>query len=82
MGRDAARFSPSEALQTPESAGFKADRVEKALHLPNLPNALDSHPFLKSTWVLKDGTALNMLKLELPGLSVDIDLNNIAAQET
>lgn len=75
------KFSPSEALQAAETAGFKADMVGKALHLPNPLNALNAHPFLKSKWVLKGGTALNMLKLELPGLSADIDLNYTGAPD-
>jgi predicted nucleotidyltransferase component of viral defense system len=53
--------------------------VEKVLHLLNLLNALNSHPFLKGKWVLKGGTALNMFIFDLPRLSVDIDLNYIGA---
>jgi predicted nucleotidyltransferase component of viral defense system len=73
------KFSPSEVSQTAETTGFKAEMVEKVLHLLNLLNALNSHPFLKGKWVLKGGTALNMFKLDLPRLSVDIDLNYIGA---
>jgi len=73
------KFSPSEVLPAAEATGFKADMVEKVLHLLNLLNTLNSHPFLKGKWVLKDGTALNMFKLDLPRLSVDIDLNYIGA---
>ncbi|HEC61403.1 MAG TPA: nucleotidyl transferase AbiEii/AbiGii toxin family protein [bacterium] len=53
--------------------------VEKVLHLLNLLNALNSHPFLKGKWVLKGGTALNLFVFDLPRLSVDIDLNYIGA---
>ncbi len=60
-----------------ESTGFRAEMVEKVLHLLNLLGALNSHPFLKGKWVLKGGTALNMFMLDLPRLSVDIDLNYI-----
>jgi len=73
------KYSPSEVFQTVEATGFKAELVEKVLHLLNLLNALNSHPFLKGKWVLKGGTALNMFKLDLPRLSVDIDLNYIGA---
>ena len=73
------KFSPSEVLPVAESTGFKAEMVEKVLHLLNLLNALKSHPFLKGKWVLKGGTALNMFMLDLPRLSVDIDLNYIGA---
>ncbi len=51
--------------------------VEKVLHLLNLLNALNSHPFLKGKWALKGGTALNMFVLDFLRLSVDIDLNYI-----
>ena len=60
-----------------ESTGFRAEMVEKVLHLLNLLGALNSHPFLKGKWVLKGGTALNRFMLDLPRLSVDIDLNYI-----
>jgi predicted nucleotidyltransferase component of viral defense system len=71
------KFSSSEILPATESTGFKAEMVEKVLHLLNLLTTLNSHPFLKGKWVLKGGTALNMFVLDLPRLSVDIDLNYI-----
>ena len=79
MGGSAVKFSPSEVLPVVEVTGFKAEMVEKVLHLLNLLNVLNSHPFLKGKWVLKGGTALNMFMLPLPRLSVDIDLNYIGA---
>ena len=71
------KFSASEILPVVETTGFRAEMVEKVLHLLNLLSALNSHPFLKGKWVLKGGTALNMFMLDLPRLSVDIDLNYI-----
>jgi len=71
------RFSPSEILPVTKSTGFKEEIIEKVLHLMNLLNALNSHPFLKGKWVLKGGTALNLFELDMPRLSVDIDLNYI-----
>lgn len=59
------------------STGFKPEMVEKVLHLLNLLSTLNSHTFLKGKWVLKGGTALNLFVLNLPRLSVDIDLNYI-----
>lgn len=79
MGRGAVRFSSSEILPIAESTGFKAEMVEKVLHLLNLLNTLNSHPFLKGKWALKGGTALNLFMFDLPRLSVDIDLNYIGA---
>lgn len=72
-------FSPSEVMTAAETTGFKAEMIEKVLHLLNLLNGLNSHPFLKGKWVLKGGTALNVFMLDLPRLSVDIDLNYIGA---
>jgi predicted nucleotidyltransferase component of viral defense system len=77
LGGSAVKFSSSEILPVAVSTGFRAEMVEKVLHLLNLLNALNSHPFLKKKWVLKGGTALNMFVFDLPRLSVDIDLNYI-----
>ena len=49
------------------------------LHLLNLLNGLNSHPFLEGEWALKGGTALNIWVLDHPRLSVDIDLNYVRA---
>jgi hypothetical protein len=38
-------FSPSEILPVAESTGFRADVIEKVLHLLNLLNMLNSHPY-------------------------------------
>jgi len=73
------KFSSSEILPAAESTGFKAEMVEKVLHMLNLLTTLNSHPFLKGKWVLKGGTALNLFVFDLPRLSVDIDLNYIGA---
>jgi len=72
-------FSPSEILPVAESTGFRADVIEKVLHLLNLLNMLNSHPFLKGKLVLKGGSALNLFVFNIPRLSVDIDLNYIGA---
>lgn len=71
------KFSSSDILPVVETTGFDAEILERVLHLLNLLNAFNSHPFLKRKWVLKGGTALNMFVLEFPRLSVDIDLNYI-----
>ena len=73
------KLSVSEILPVADSTGFRTEMLEKVIHLINLLNALNSHPFLKRKWVLKGGTALNMFIFNLPRLSVDIDLNYIGA---
>ncbi len=75
------KFSSSDVLQVAEVTGFRAGMVEKVLHLMNLLNALNSHPFLKGKWILKGGTALNLFVSDVPRLSVDIDLNYVGALE-
>ncbi|ORC37399.1 hypothetical protein B4O97_04195 [Marispirochaeta aestuarii] len=72
-------LSPAEILPIAESTGFNPIMIEKVIHLMNLLNGLNSHPFLKRKWVLKGGTALNLFIFDLPRLSVDIDLNYIGA---
>jgi len=41
------KFSRSEVLPIAESTGFKPDMIEKVLHLLNLLNNLNRHPYLK-----------------------------------
>lgn len=60
---------------------FRMDTLEKALRLLSLLESLRSHPFLKNRWALKGGTALNLFHLDLPRLSVDIDLNYIGSPD-
>ena len=81
MGRRVVIFSSSEILLVADSTGFNANLVEKVLHLLNLLNTLNSHPFLKRKLALKGGSALNLFLFNIPRLSVDIDLNYIGAVE-
>ena len=62
-----------------EATGFRPEILEKVIHLLSLLEGFRSHPFLKSRLALKGGTALNLFVLDLPRLSVDIDLNYIGA---
>ena len=61
------------------ASGFRAEALEKVLRLLELLDGVRSHPFLKSRVVLKGGTALNLFVLDVPRLSVDIDLNYTGA---
>ena len=58
---------------------FPAESLEKVLRLVELLDGLRSHPYLNGRLALKGGTALNLFLLDLPRLSVDIDLNYIGA---
>jgi Nucleotidyl transferase AbiEii toxin, Type IV TA system len=56
---------------------FPAHNLEKVLRLRELLTEFHRHTFLKGKLVLKGGTALNLFYLNLPRLSVDIDLNYV-----
>lgn len=65
--------------QVAKASGFRRDSVEKVMRLCRILKRLDSHPTTKDAWLLKGGTALNILHLDVPRMSVDIDLNYVAA---
>ena len=71
--------SRTEILEIGVSTGFDPMMLEKVVRLIGLLNLLNTHPFLKGRWVLKGGTALNLFFVDLPRLSVDIDLNYVGA---
>jgi len=75
------RISRERLRTEAQATGFRADVLEKVIHLLNLLERFQSHPFLKGRLALKGGTALNLFLFELPRLSVDIDLNYIGAVE-
>ncbi len=61
--------------------GFRSDSVEKVVRLCGILRRLDRHPSTLGQWLLKGGTAINLLHLDVPRLSVDIDLNYIGAAD-
>jgi predicted nucleotidyltransferase component of viral defense system len=67
-------------LQAAGDTGFRPDVVEKVLRLSGILERLDRHPISHGAWLLKGGTALNLLHLDVPRLSVDIDLNFIGSE--
>jgi len=73
------RVSEAELASLAAETGFRSEILEKVIQLLNLLSAIFSHPYLKDRLVLKGGTALNLFILEIPRLSVDIDLNYIGA---
>ncbi|MBC8327854.1 MAG: nucleotidyl transferase AbiEii/AbiGii toxin family protein [Planctomycetes bacterium] len=62
-----------------KESGFRKDSVEKVMRLCRILRRLDSHPTTEGAWLLKGGTALNLLHLDVPRMSVDIDLNYVGA---
>lgn len=75
------RISRDRLMAESESTGFRPEILEKAIHLLSLLEMLNSHPQLKGKLALKGGTALNLFLLEVPRLSVDIDLNYVGSPD-
>ncbi len=74
-------LTPAELQREAAVTGFRAEALEKVIRLLEVLDGVRSHPFLKSRMVLKGGTALNLFVLDVPRLSVDIDLNYIGAAD-
>ncbi len=73
------RLTKNELLKLSKSLGYRPEILEKVIVLINLLNKLFEDDFLKNKFALKGGTALNLFLLDLPRLSVDIDLNYIGS---
>lgn len=74
-------LSREQLQKVASDAGFQVESYEKVYLLVRLLEAIQAHPFLGPRVALKGGTALNLFVLDLPRLSVDIDLNYIGARE-
>ena len=73
------KVSREKLTEESQATGFRPEVMEKVIHLLNLLEGFNSHPFLKGRLALKGGTALNLFLFDVPRLSVDIDLNYIGA---
>jgi predicted nucleotidyltransferase component of viral defense system len=62
-------------------SGYREEIVEKVLYLEAILRQLARHPDLEAAWALKGGTALNLFFLDVPRLSVDIDINYVGQGE-
>ncbi len=71
--------SKKAVLEISEDTRFAPATVEKVLRLIEVLNEINESDALKNKFALKGGTALNLFLLNLPRLSVDIDLNYIGA---
>jgi predicted nucleotidyltransferase component of viral defense system len=74
-------LTESELLREAAESGFRSEILEKVVRLMELLDTLRSHPFLKTRIALKGGTALNLFVLDLPRLSVDVDLNYVGSAD-
>ena len=68
-----------QVVKVATESGFRTDSVEKVLRLCAILGRLDRHPTTRGAWLLKGGTALNLLHLDVPRMSVDIDVNYVGA---
>jgi predicted nucleotidyltransferase component of viral defense system len=75
------KISRERLLRESEATGFRPEVLEKVIHLLSLMTGFSRHPFLQERVALKGGTALNLFVLDLPRLSVDIDLNYVRATD-
>lgn len=74
-------YTRHELDELADQTQFQFGPLEKALRLLDVLRVFNSHPVLKDQFVLKGGTALNFFHLEVPRLSVDVDLNYIGELE-
>jgi hypothetical protein len=70
-------IGPAKVRRVAAETGFREEAVEKVLYLTAILERLRTHPELRGAWVLKGGTAINLFHLDVPRLSVDIDINYI-----
>jgi len=60
-----------------QKTGFQREGLQKQMTLLTILKEINQHPLLKTKYILRGGTAINLLWFPLPRLSVDIDLNYI-----
>ena len=75
-------IGPAAVRRVASATGFREEVVEKVLYLTAILARFRTHPALQHAWVLKGGTAINLFHLDVPRLSVDIDLNFIGGADT
>lgn len=68
-------FSRQYLTRIAQESNFIKDTLEKVLRLSEILKFLNSDTIFKNNLALKGGTAINLTAVELPRLSVDIDLD-------
>jgi len=69
------RYDKQTIGQLASELGFVRDTYEKTLRLVEILQFIDSDTLLLEALALKGGTAINLMIIQLPRLSVDIDLD-------
>ncbi len=68
-------FSKQYLAELAQKTNFIKDTLEKVLRLAEILKFLNSDTVFKNKLTLKGGTAINLTEVDLPRLSVDIDLD-------
>lgn len=68
-------YSKQYLSKLAQESNFIKDTLEKVLRLSDILRFLNNDVFFKGKLALKGGTAINLTAVELPRLSVDIDLD-------
>lgn len=74
-------IGPARIRRLAAASGYREEIVEKVLYLQAILRQLARHPDLEGAWALKGGPALNLFFLDVPRLSVDIDINYVGHGE-
>jgi len=74
-------ITAGDVVRVAAETGFRSEVVEKVLRLHGILDRLDRHEITRGAWLLKGGTALNLLHLNVPRLSVDIDVNYVGCED-
>lgn len=78
------QFNRIELGKTAKELGFVRDTLEKVCRLTDVLRFFENDDLLSQHLALKGGTAINLTMLDLPRLSVDIDLDfsqNVSREE-
>lgn len=70
-------IDPVLVKRVSDETGFQSDVVEQILVLKSVLQKIDEDPDLSPHFVLIGGTAINLFGIEIPRLSVDIDLDYV-----
>ena len=62
-----------------DTNGFQPRTLDKVERLLDLLEEMQRHPDLKGKFAMHGGTAINLFMLNVPRLSVDIDISYIGA---
>lgn len=69
------KYTKAELTEKAMNLNFIRDTLEKVYRLADVLAYLHANPLTQNTLALKGGTAINLTILDLPRLSVDIDLD-------